>query len=146
MPAMTPGTSNVVVTCAPIMEEVRYSSLRSLYSSIFWKPSMVAAVTSDTMNPGRHLRESSPSIPTPLFPFIPFPHPSTKRSCSTLTPSQAITNGFTTSGFKTRVQPLSSFHENYGLEGEDDEDHDDEDDDEDMEDVDGDTEDGTEEE
>ena len=26
MPAMTPGSSNVVVTCAPIMEEVRSSS------------------------------------------------------------------------------------------------------------------------
>jgi hypothetical protein len=41
--------------------------------------------------------------------------------------------GFTSSGFKTQVQPLSAFHESYGLEGDEDEDHDDEDDDEDME-------------
>ncbi|KAE9366409.1 zinc metalloprotease-like protein [Stipitochalara longipes BDJ] len=71
MPAFTPGVSNVVVTCAPIMEE-------------------------------------------------------------------GITKGFTTSGFKTQVQPLSSFHESYGLEGDEDEDHDDEDEDEEMDDVDGD--------
>ncbi|PMD34524.1 zinc metalloprotease-like protein [Hyaloscypha variabilis F] len=81
MPAFTPGVSNVVVTCAPIMEE-------------------------------------------------------------------GITKGFTTSGFKTQVQPLSAFHESYGLESDEDEDHDDEDEDEDeeMDDVDGETEDGTEEE
>ncbi|PMD59938.1 uncharacterized protein K444DRAFT_561618 [Hyaloscypha bicolor E] len=66
MPAFTPGVSNVVVTCAPIMEEGQLK-------------------------------------------------------------------GFTSSGFKTQVQPLSAFHESYGLEGDEDEDHDDEDDDEDVE-------------
>jgi hypothetical protein len=56
--------------------------------------------------------------------------------------TQGQLKGFTSSGFKTQVQPLSSFHDSYGLEGDEDEDHDDEDGDEEM--VDGDTEEGTE--
>jgi len=38
MPAFTPGVSNVVVTCAPIMEEVSFSfpSLADQLSPMFW--------------------------------------------------------------------------------------------------------------
>jgi hypothetical protein len=55
--------------------------------------------------------------------------------------NQGIIKGFTASGFKTQVQPLSAFHESYGLEGDEVEDeHDDEDEDEDVEDGDEDTE------
>lgn len=52
--------------------------------------------------------------------------------------SQGIVKGFTELGFKTQVQPLSSFRESYGLEADEDEGQDDdEEEDEDMEDVDG---------
>jgi hypothetical protein len=57
--------------------------------------------------------------------------------------NQGIIKGFTASGFKTQVQPLSAFHESYGLEGDKgDDEHDDkdEDEDEDVEDGDEDTE------
>jgi hypothetical protein len=47
---------------------------------------------------------------------------------------QGIVKGFTDSGFKTQVQPLSSFQESYGLEADEDEDegHDDEDEDDEL--------------
>jgi hypothetical protein len=48
--------------------------------------------------------------------------------------TQGITEGFTKSGFKTQVQPLSAFHESYGLEGDEGEDEHDDDEDEEMED------------
>ncbi|KAL3418200.1 hypothetical protein PVAG01_09915 [Phlyctema vagabunda] len=41
-------------------------------------------------------------------------------ACSPAT-QEAITKGFTESGFKTQVQPLSSFQQDYGLTGDDDE-------------------------
>ncbi len=42
--------------------------------------------------------------------------------------------GFSKLGFKTQVQPLSSFQESYGLEADGDEEQDEEDEDEDMDD------------
>ena len=58
-----------------------------------------------------------------------------RRSSNT---TQGIVKGFTESGFKTQVQPLSAFKENYGLEADDDEDANDDDEE-------GDDEDGSEE-
>ncbi len=40
---------------------------------------------------------------------------------------QGLVKGFSELGFKTQVQPLSSFQETYGLEADGDEDEDDED-------------------
>ena len=55
---------------------------------------------------------------------ISTPPSSSPKHQLTRTINQGITKGFTTSGFKTQVQPLSSFHESYGLEGDEDEDED----------------------
>lgn len=55
---------------------------------------------------------------------------------------QGIVKGFTDSGFKTRVQPLSAFQESYGLEA-DDEEGDGDEDDEGTENEEGETTDGT---
>jgi hypothetical protein len=45
--------------------------------------------------------------------------------------NQGIVKGFTDSGFKTQVQPLSAFQESYGLEADEDEGQDDDEEDED---------------
>jgi Zn-dependent M16 (insulinase) family peptidase len=90
MPAFLPGKANVVVTCAPIMEEVRLLLLSLFFST-----------TSFSLSAFR-----------PSLTFL----------------KQGIVKGFTDSGFKTQVQPLSSFQESYGLEADENEGHDDEDD------------------
>jgi hypothetical protein len=63
----------------------------------------------------------------------PFPYRSEYRASLTFL-KQGIVKGFTDSGFKTQVQPLSSFQESYGLEADEDEHegHDDEDEDDEM--------------
>lgn len=86
IPAFVPGKANVVMTCAPIMEEV-----------------------------STHLN---------------FLHKSYQLTCI-----QSLKRNFEASGFKTQVQPLSHFQEDYGLQNDGEEaDDDDDDDDEDMED------------
>ena len=120
---------------------------------MFWSVALKGWYPAEPLRgPSEPSSTKSTKIPTPFFRFHfrrPQPHcPLLQSRSRPLTPSQGITKGFTTSGFKTQVQPLSAFHESYGLEGDEDEDHDDDDEDEDeeMDDVDGETEDGTEEE
>jgi hypothetical protein len=73
---------------------------------------------------------SFPTLHYSLVLSFPFPYRSKHRASLTLL-KQGIVKGFTDSGFKTQVQPLSSFQESYGLEADEDEDegHDDEDED-----------------
>lgn len=82
LPAFTPGKANIVVTCAPAMQEVSSSSF------ILNKPSNWIMLT-----------------------------------------FQAIVSGFTEQGFKTTVQALAEFHDDYGLQADEDGDEEDDDDD-----------------
>ena len=88
LPVFEPGKSNVVVTCAPIMEEVSFAPFAT--------------------------------VPKHLLTFT----------------AQKIEKALSEMGYKTQVQPLSHFYDDYGLkadeDGEEEDDDDEDDDDEDM--------------
>ena len=72
------------------------------------------------------------------LPLPPSTSPLHLPKILTNTTNQGIVKGFTSLGFKTQVQPLSSFQESYGLEADEEEDPNEEEDEDEEDDEDGD--------
>jgi Zn-dependent M16 (insulinase) family peptidase len=127
MPVFEPGKSNVVVTCAPIMEEVSLFLFLFLFLFLLFSSLLLLLF---------HVLACTP--PPPFFfrfLLICMCSINTARGCTNaFNPYQNVVKALSAVGYKTQVQPLSHFYDDYGLhvEGEEGEGEEDEADDDDM--------------